>query len=171
MPSAGRIMRRARVSFPVGYLGGFTPDLSVRHNVAHVARLYGADVKSVVAFVARVGQFGRFFDKPYRDLPGPLKNQLGIIMTYGIPFDVYLLPAEFNRGKGAPQEFQQTASELFEARAQSAGMIMAVNNLPFARQYCDMGLIVHGGQVLLFDDLERAIAASESLPVAEPVAR
>ena len=54
----------------------------------------------MVEFVARAGQFGRHFNMPYRDLPGPLKNQLGILTAYGIPFDLYLLTAEFNRGKG-----------------------------------------------------------------------
>ena len=49
-------------------------------------------------------------------------------------------------------------------------MIIAVNNLAFARQYCDMGLIVHRGQLLLFDDLEAAIAACEALPADDPAA-
>jgi len=65
----------------------------------------------------------------------------------------------------------KTVSDLFEARARTAGMLIAVNNPDFARQYCDMGLIVHRGQVLLFDDVEGAIAASEALPAGGPPAR
>src|SRR5262249_37592906 len=53
LPNTGRIIRHARVGFPPGHLGGFTKTLSVRHNVAHVARLYSADVDAVVDFVAK----------------------------------------------------------------------------------------------------------------------
>src|SRR4051812_30962794 len=52
-PTSGTIVRNARVSFPVGKIGGFSRDLSVRGNVAHVARLYGADVDEVVDFVKK----------------------------------------------------------------------------------------------------------------------
>src|SRR4051794_21255813 len=45
LPDTGRVIRNARVSFPVGHAGGFTPQFSVRLNVAHVARLYGAEVE------------------------------------------------------------------------------------------------------------------------------
>jgi len=75
-----------------------------------------------------------------------------------------LLTAEFNRGKGGDQQFMQTMSDLFAARARTAGMFMIVNNMDFARQHCDMGLILHRGQLLLFDDMEAAIAAREALP-------
>src|SRR5215213_9914933 len=58
LPDAGRIVRKAQVSFPAGHLGGFTNELTVRENVAYAARLYGADVDSVVDFVANVGEMG-----------------------------------------------------------------------------------------------------------------
>src|SRR3954452_166621 len=51
VPHSGRLIRKARVSFPAGYVGGFKLDLSLRSNAAYVARLYGADVDSVVNFV------------------------------------------------------------------------------------------------------------------------
>jgi capsular polysaccharide transport system ATP-binding protein len=171
LPTAGRIVRRARVSFPVGYIGGFTNELSVRQNVAHVARLYDADVDAVVEFVARTGKFGRHFDMPFRDLPGPQKIQLATLTAYGIPFDLYLLTAEFNRGKGLDKKFVETVSELFAERARTAGMFMIVNNPDVARQHCDMGLILHRGQLLLFDDVEAAIAAREALPAEQAAAK
>ena len=34
MPQSGRLIRKARVSFPAGYVGGFKADLSLRSNVA-----------------------------------------------------------------------------------------------------------------------------------------
>src|SRR4051812_8007156 len=58
LPDSGRIIRNARVSFPAGHTSGFTYELPVRVNVAHVARLYGADVEQVVDFVAKISKLG-----------------------------------------------------------------------------------------------------------------
>ena len=42
LPTKGRVIRRAKLSFPVGYVGGLSGDLSVRQNAAHVAKVYQA---------------------------------------------------------------------------------------------------------------------------------
>src|SRR5690349_12089750 len=63
LPTSGRVIHRARVSFPAGHLGGFNRDLSVRLNVAHVARLYGADADEIVDFVAQVTGLRGDFNK------------------------------------------------------------------------------------------------------------
>ena len=91
LPSAGRIVRNAQVSFPPGYLGGFTRELSVRQNVAHVARMYGADIETVVNFVSQISGLGKDFNKLYGDLPNTKKRYLSDILAFSIPFDVYLL--------------------------------------------------------------------------------
>src|SRR5690348_16590842 len=62
VPRAGRIVRKAAVSFPVGHLPGFSRDLTVRLNVAHVARLYGADVRRTIHIVERAIAAGPAFD-------------------------------------------------------------------------------------------------------------
>lgn len=159
LPSSGRILRKARVSFPIGYLGGFAPDMSVRHNVAHVARLYGADVRSVTEFVERLANLGASFNRPYRDLPSDVKRRLGQIVAYSIPFDVYVL----NLGRGGWRQLGDALQALVEARVRPGGMIIGTCNARFAREYCDMGIVLHRGQVLLFDDVEQAILASENL--------
>src|SRR6187200_2271176 len=91
LPSAGRIVRKAQVSFPPGYLGGFTRGLSVRQNVAHVARIYGADVEAIVDFVSQISGLGKDFSKLYGELPNTKKRYLSDILAFSIPFDVYLL--------------------------------------------------------------------------------
>ena len=100
LPSAGRIVRKAQVSFPPGYLGGFTRDLSVRLNVAHVARIYGADVDRSWTSSARFPSSARISTSPYADLPNMKKRYLSDILAFSIPFDVYLLGDEVVRAGG-----------------------------------------------------------------------
>jgi capsular polysaccharide transport system ATP-binding protein len=165
LPNAGRIIRKARVSFPVGHQGGFTPDLSVRNNVAHVARLHDADVATVVDFVAAVSQLGKAFDRPIDELPAASRRSLSSIVAFSIPFDVYLLRDDVVR---LAKRNNKAVYALFEARAKTSGMIISSQNFAFVRKICDMGLVLLGGQARLFKNIERAIAFAKKSGVRKP---
>lgn len=163
-PTSGTIVRKARVSFPVGKIGSFGRDLSVRGNVAHVARLYGADVDEVVDFVKKVMRLGTAYDRPYREMPARKREDFGQILAYSVPFDVYLL------GEGAVGTGKRRESEvfsLFETRARTCGMIMATSNAGFVREFCDMALILYNGNILLTKDIDGALAAVARIPEEE----
>lgn len=153
LPTAGRIRRFARVSFPVGYQGGFDQQLSVRHNVAHVARMYGNDVSSTVEFVREVSGLRDAFDKPFGHLPARDKNHLGWLVAYSIPFDLYLHATDVTN-PGVASQFGERMLALIEARGRHAGMIVAARSLKNARAICDMGLVFHRGRLVLLDDID-----------------
>jgi capsular polysaccharide transport system ATP-binding protein len=155
LPRAGHIIRNASVSFPPGHLGGFAPDLSVRLNVAHVARLYGADVDAVVNFVASAGGFKRAFERPFRALAKPAKVELSQILALTIPFDVYLFE---NISPPGHRGFNKKIYALFQARARTSGIIIGTRQPDVVRQFCDMAIIQRGGQLRLLDDVEKALA-------------
>ena len=161
-PNSGTIVRNARVSFPVGKVGGFSRDLSVRGNVAHVARLYDADVDEVVDFVKNVVRLGPAYDRPYREIPPRKRQDFSHVLAYSIPFDVYLLGEDIV-GMGKRRETSE-AFALFEARARTSGMIVATNNASFIMEFCELALIIHNGRVLLTKDVEGAIAAVAKFP-------
>jgi capsular polysaccharide transport system ATP-binding protein len=158
LPTSGRIIRQSRVSFPPGNLAGFTRTLTVRVNVAHVARLYGADVDAVVDFVAKASGLGEDFNKLFGDLANTKRRHLSDILAFSIPFDVYLLSDDVVRKGGS--RYNKEASALFEARAKTSGMIIASQDDGFAREYCNMGLILADGRARLFNNLERAISSA-----------
>ena len=156
LPTVGHIVRNARVSFPVGYLGGFARRSSVRVNVSHVARLYGADVFVVTDFVEKIADMGSSFNDPYEKLSRKAKKEIAKILAYSIPFDTYLL----GEGPGAPGKkgFKTKSYALFEARAKTSGMIIATEDPEVALKHCDMALILRRGSLRLFDDVEQALS-------------
>src|SRR4051812_31682251 len=149
MPNDGRLIRQGRVSFPAGHLGGFSLELSVRLNVAHVTRLYGADVDAVVNFVAQLSNLGKSFDRPFRRLTFLQRRYLSEILALSIPFDVYLLEDEVIRPTTG--RFNKEARALFDLRAKTSGVIIASETPAFAREVCDMGLVLYNGKLRLFD--------------------
>jgi len=61
MPDRGRIRRDGRVSFPLGYGGTFHGSLSGRENIAFIARIYGADLRKTIGYVADFAELGAYF--------------------------------------------------------------------------------------------------------------
>lgn len=168
LPAAGRIIRNASVSFPVGAPTGFSPKLSVRENLVCVAQLYGMKAKELIAFVGHVGELSDYIDRPYWHLPSHVRQKIGILVSFAIPFDVYLFNREFTRLKGMPREFASTMLALVDARAQHSGMIIATEDSKFAREYCDMAMMLHDKQVLIFENVEDAILFASTRGDAKP---
>jgi capsular polysaccharide transport system ATP-binding protein len=156
LPKQGLLIRKGNVSFPVGYLGGISGDLSVRQNVEHIARIYGADVHKTTDIVERLANLGGKFDRPFEELSKVERRQLAPIVALSIPFDLYLLSAG---RKGSQNPSLKTFYSMFHARASGCGMIIATDPI-FARAHCNMGMVVRNGGLHLFDDVEEAIAFS-----------
>lgn len=156
-PNSGHICRNAKVSFPVGYLGGFQGDLTLRHNVTHAARLYGANPSAVIDFMRSIAGLKDLLDVRFRDLPRDTRRRFADVLAYSIPFDVYLLNVEPTR---VPADHREMACALFAARTRASGAIIATRNTAFAEQYCDMALSLLDRKLVLFDDVELALSAS-----------
>ena len=154
LPMSGVITRYARVSFPVGFMGGYKRALSVRENVAHVARLYGAEVNQVVEFVSELTGLGFALRDLYENLPYQNRVRLAYAVSYAIPFDVYLIDNKIAAGGTA---FRQRCERIFEARANSSGFILATSTPRYAKMFATKGAILHNGKIVLYDDLDRAI--------------
>lgn len=154
LPMSGVITRYARVSFPVGFMGGYKSALSVRENVAHVARLYGAEVNQVVEFVSELTGLGFALRDLYENLPHHNRVRLAYAVSYAIPFDVYLIDNKIAVGGSA---FRQRCERIFEARANSSGFILATSTPSYAKRFANKGAILHNGKIVMYDDLDRAI--------------
>lgn len=158
--NAGRVVRKANVSFPIGHLPGFLTSLSIRFNLTYTAQIYGIDPDAYVRFVRDVMDIGAYFDMLYGDLPVPLRRPLAQVVALSIPFDTYLLAEDKMRG----EEYLRVRSwELFEMRAQTSGMIVPTRDEKFARQYCDMAIVLHRGKVYLPDSLDEGLALAKDL--------
>lgn len=159
-PTSGAIERYARISFPVGFSGGFRQRLSLRQNIAHAARLYGADVDEVTHFVTAVTNTQAALEEPLAGLPQQMRNCISYALGYAIPFDTYLFDNTIWFGD---QEFREKCEAMFESRAQSSGMILATRNLQMAARVADMGAVLNDRELTIYEDIKDAIAAFKSL--------
>jgi capsular polysaccharide transport system ATP-binding protein len=159
-PTSGAIERHARVSFPVGYAAGFRSQLTMRQNLAHSARLYGADIDEVTAFVSAVTESEDVLDQPLGRLPQQMRLCFAYAVGYAIPFDVYLFDNLIAVGNA---DFRQKCFAMFEARSQSSGVLIATRDVRVAARHADMGAVISDGKIELYENVKDAISKFESL--------
>ena len=57
-PDSGTVTRKGRVSWPIGFAGGFNGSLTGRENLRFTSRIYGADIQEVTEFVEGFTELG-----------------------------------------------------------------------------------------------------------------
>jgi len=157
-PSSGRVRRMARVSFPAGEIRMFIPEISVRGNVQHIARLYGADARAVVRFAQDVMAIGADFEKPFGSLTVDVRKSLSHIIAYSIPFQIYVLNHTLKRGGN---RLNESARELLRIRTQASGLIAPTRDIAFAKEFCDTAMVLRHTKLHPFDDIDAAAKASK----------
>jgi len=158
-PNAGRVIRRARVSFPAGETRIFIPEISVRANIQHIARLYAADHRAVVRYVEEVIDIGPLFDEPYGSLAKDTRKMLSHIVAYSIPFQTYILAEAIRGGRGGLNE---VARELLRARIEGSGLIVPTRDMTFAHEFCDSAILLRDHKLHAFENVDDATKASKA---------
>jgi capsular polysaccharide transport system ATP-binding protein len=154
MPDRGRIRRGGRVSFPLGYGGTFHGALSGRENIAFVARIYGADLRETISYVADFAELGEYFDMPVNTYSAGMRARLAFGACLAIDFDIYLIDEVTEIGD---ERFRRKCAATFRDRLQRSDIILVTHNSRTLRQYCDRGAILADGELRLYDDIERAL--------------
>lgn len=153
-PSKGEIHRGLRVSWPLGFAGGFHPMMTGRDNVIFVARIYGEDPKRVLDFVEDFSELGSYLDVPIRTYSSGMGARLAFGMSMAIPFDCYLIDEVTSVGDS---RFQKRCSEVFASRRKHADVIMVSHSMETIREWCQQGIVLLNGRAIVYEDVNDAI--------------
>jgi len=159
-PTAGHVIRRGKISWPIGGANSFHPDMTGLQNTRFLARCYGVDTDSLAAFVEEFAQIGTHFNMPWRTYSAGMKSRLSFGVAMGIPLDTYLIDEVTGAGD---KSFRERSQTVFKARMAQADAIMISHNMSDMRNFCNSGLVLHNGVLEFFDDIETAIARHEEL--------
>jgi capsular polysaccharide transport system ATP-binding protein len=111
-PTSGHIIRYTRISWPLGFSGGFAGSMTGKENVRFVARIYGQDVDEVEEFVRAFADIGEHYNMPVRTYSAGMRARLAFGVSMAIDFDCYLVDEILAVGdavfrKNANRSFQQ----------------------------------------------------------------
>lgn len=160
MPDSGRIERHMSLSWPLGFAGGFQGSLTGYDNARFIARIYDRDYAEMKVFVQEFTELGRQLQMPVKTYSSGMRARLAFALSLAIEFDCYLIDEVILVGD---QNFQRKCHyELFEKRLDRT-MILASHSPDIVHNFCDRALILHGGALLAYDDLDAALTAYSGL--------
>lgn len=154
LPNSGSIRRSARVSWPLGFAGGFHPEMSGRENALFVARVYGADARRAVSFVEDFSELGDYLDVAVKTYSSGMMARLGFAMSMAIDFDVYLIDEVTAVGD---VRFQQRCRDAFERKRKNSGLILVSHTMSTITEYCDHAGVLVDGRIIMLESVSKAI--------------
>jgi capsular polysaccharide transport system ATP-binding protein len=163
LPDSGVIRRRGRVSWPLGFSASFNGSLTGAENVRFVARIYGQDTERVIEFVKDFSELGGSLHMPVATYSSGMRARLAFGVSMAVNFNCYLIDEITEVGDAS---FKAKCRSVFKERLKDARIIMVSHSVQTLRSYCDMGLVLHGGEAIAFERLADAIAYYETEIVA-----
>jgi capsular polysaccharide transport system ATP-binding protein len=153
MPDYGKILRKGRVSWPIGFAGGFVGSLTGAENCRFVARIYDADVHEVIEKTREFAEIGDYFDMPIRTYSSGMRARLAFGLSMAIDFDVYLVDEVTAVGD---KRFQAKCREAFREREARSSVIIVSHQMKTIREYCSRCAVLWNGKLTFYDDLDEA---------------
>lgn len=160
MPDMGEVRRSGRISWPLGFAGGFNGSLSGEENCRFVARIYGEDCSRIVEYAHDFAEIGDYFHMPVRTYSSGMRARLAFGLSMAIDFQVYLVDEVTAVGD---KRFKEKCKQAFADRSNRASIVMVSHSAATIREYCTRCLLLADGDLYLYEDVEQAIAAHEAL--------
>lgn len=159
-PSSGRILRRARVSWPVGLTGGFQGSLTGRENARFVCRINGVShrpaMRERIEYVREFADIGAYFDEPVKTYSSGMRARVGFALSMAFEFDYYLIDEIMAVGD---QSFREKCSDELARRRGRGTFIVASHDIRLVQDICDRGIVVADGSVSVFAQIADAVEA------------
>ena len=159
LPDSGAVVRRGRVSWPVGFSGGFSGSLTGAENTRFVARIYGMPVDRVLTFAAEFSELGEYFDMPVKTYSSGMRARLAFALSMAVDFDVYLVDEITAVGDS---QFQKKCRLAFDERRDRSTLIIVSHDMSTIRNYCDSCAVLRQGRLQFCDTIDEAQCLYES---------
>lgn len=156
-PTRGRVVRRCRVSWPMGQ-GGLEATLTGRQNAKFVCRVHGRqdDLADRLDFVQGFSELGPAFDEPVKTYSSGMRSRLQFALSLAFDFDVYISDEVTAAGDAA---FRRKTASAFKDMAHRAGLIMVAHDESTLKQFCQSGIWITDGTAHWFDRIDDALRA------------
>ncbi|WP_404711407.1 ABC transporter ATP-binding protein [Sphingomonas sp. MMS24-J13] len=160
MPTSGSIVRTMRVSWPLGFSGGFQGSLTGYDNARFIARIYGQDYAQIRSFVEDFTELGRQLKMPVKTYSSGMRARLAFALSLAIEFDCYLIDEVILVGD---QNFHRKCHyELFEKRHDRA-LVLASHSADLIREFCNRAVVLNKGQGIVYEDINEGLAVYDAL--------
>ena len=159
-PDRGTVLRDVRVSWPMGFSGGFSPNMTGRQGARFVARIYGEAPRAVERFARDFAELGPYFDMPIRTYSSGMRARLAFAISFAVEFDCYLVDEVIATGDA---RFSKKYRREFKERSRNASVILVSHNPEAIRAECDFAAVLTKGSLTLYESVDEAMDVYEQL--------
>ncbi|WP_134497412.1 ABC transporter ATP-binding protein [Microvirga pakistanensis] len=159
-PDNGRIIRHGRISWPLGFSGGFNGSMTGIENIRFVARVYGEDTEAIVDYVREFSELGKSLNLPIKTYSSGMKARLAFGMSMATKFDCYLIDEITAVGD---EKFKKKSQAVFREKLPHSRIVMISHAMDQIREFCDCGLLLSPQGVWYFDQIEKLVDAYQQL--------
>lgn len=153
-PDSGRIYRSSRVSWPLGFAGGFNGTMTGLENVRFVSRIYGQDTEAIIDYVQDFAELGPSLDLPIKTYSSGMKARLAFGLSMAIDFDCYLIDEITAVGD---ENFKHKSQKVFQEKLAHSQIVMISHSAATIKSYCDCGLFLTNQGVFFYEDVDHLI--------------
>lgn len=144
-PDSGTVERKARISWPLGFGGGFNMKISGRENLRFICRLYGKPHDSVTTFVEDFSELGDYLDMPVYTYSSGMRAKLAFGLSMAFNFEYYLIDEVTAVGDAI---FRKKSLAYFEERRKTSTLIVVSHSMNTIEELCDHALVLYEGNLL-----------------------
>lgn len=162
VPDSGSIVTDRSISWPVGLTGGFQGSMTGRDNIKFVCRIYGAEGESMrekIRFVQEFAEIGDWIDEPIKTYSSGMRSRVAFGLSMAFDFDYYLIDEVMSVGDA---QFKRKCADVFEERLKKSNIVLVSHSMPEIKKLCDIVLLVRGGEIHVYDDVDEGIQAYNS---------
>lgn len=155
-PDEGQVIRRSRISFPLGFMGGVVNRHTGTENCRYIARLYGLDPDYVESFVRWLAGIDEYMDRAVGTYSQGMRSRFNFSIMLALDFDIYLID------EGMPAstdvEFNRKAGAILRDRLSKATVIVVSHQPRTLEKFCRSAAVLRNGQIYMFETLQEAKA-------------
>jgi capsular polysaccharide transport system ATP-binding protein len=159
-PTVGHVERGMSLSWPLGFGGGFQSTLTGADNARFIARIYGVAPDWMIDFVEEFAELGKYLRMPVKTYSSGMRSRLAFGISLALEFDCYLIDEVTAVGDS---RFKERCERALEERRSRSSILMISHSVQTLRLHCKTGGVLSEGRLTLYDDLEDAIMAYESM--------
>lgn len=154
-PTAGKVRRGMRVSWPIAFSGAFQGHLSGLDNLRFICRIYGTTSEDKIPFVQDFAELGKYLYEEVQVYSAGMRARLAFALSMVIDFDCYLIDEVV--AVGDTRFHQKCQEELFVKRGHKA-MIIVSHHAEFIRAHCQRAAVLTRGHLHSFESLDEGFA-------------
>lgn len=155
-PSKGLVRRSMTISWPIGMMAGFQPQLSGADNARFIARIYGRDIDRITDFVTDFAELDEYIHMPLMTYSSGMRSRLALAVSLAIDFDCYLVDEALAVG-------DTRFGRAFAEKIERSGLILVSHSPALVRRLCTRAAVLDQGILTFYDDLDEALATYNAL--------